>query len=134
MSDIFDPSVTFQDLGLSSDVLKGATDAGFKHPTDIQAKLIPTALTGKDVIGQAKTGTGKTASFGLPLLNQAKQDEAMQALVMVPTRELAVQVAADAFAKSDWAKMAPNDRCVLLHRLADEVERRLTAAAEEVEL
>jgi len=92
MSDIFDESLTFDNLGLSSGVLKGIKDAGFKHPTDIQAKLIPAVLSGKDVIGQAKTGTGKTASFGLPIISLVDPDVPMQALILVPTRELAVQV------------------------------------------
>jgi len=95
MSDIFDKTVTFQDLGLSQDVMKGVNEAGFKNPTDIQARLIPVALTGRDVIGQARTGTGKTASFGLPILHLADSNVPMQALIMVPTRELAVQVAVE---------------------------------------
>ncbi len=95
MSEIFDPSVTFEQLGLRSSVLKGLQAAGFQHPTDIQAKLIPVALTGKDVIGQAKTGTGKTAAFGLPILSLADKSIPMQALILVPTRELASQVASE---------------------------------------
>jgi len=93
MSDIFDQSMTFDSLGLAESVLKGVKEAGFKHPTDIQAKMIPVAMTGRDVIGQARTGTGKTAAFGLPILHQIAPDVSMQALILVPTRELAVQVA-----------------------------------------
>ncbi len=93
MSDIFDETVTFEQLGLRSSVLKGVEQAGFKHPTHIQASVIRATLDGHDIIGQAKTGTGKTASFGLPLLHLADKATAMQALVLVPTRELAVQVA-----------------------------------------
>ncbi len=95
MSEIFDESVTFEGLGLDPSVLKGITEAGFKHPTDIQARLIPAVLSGKDVIGQARTGTGKTAAFGLPILHFADPKVPMQALVLAPTRELAVQVAAE---------------------------------------
>lgn len=92
MSDVFDKSSRFEDLGLRDSVLKGVKEAGFDHPTDIQGKLIPVVLSGSDAIGQAKTGTGKTASFGLPILNSADKDVAMQALILVPTRELATQV------------------------------------------
>jgi ATP-dependent RNA helicase DeaD len=76
-------------------VLAGITEIGFEHPTTIQAKLIPPILSGRDVLGQAKTGTGKTASFALPMLSVLKPGEAMSGLVLVPTRELALQVAAD---------------------------------------
>lgn len=87
------PQTTFDDLGLRDSVLKGVHEAGFTHPTEIQAQLIPAVLSGRDVIGQAKTGTGKTAAFGLPLLHMLDKDTSMQALVLVPTRELASQVA-----------------------------------------
>jgi ATP-dependent RNA helicase DeaD len=95
---------TFADLGLTAGVLEGLTKRGFKHPTRIQAALIPVALSGKDVLGQAKTGTGKTAAFGLPLLQMIDPGAAFAALVLVPTRELAIQVAKElqelgAFAK-----------------------------------
>ncbi len=93
--EIFDQSVTFESLGLRGSVLKGVTEAGFVHPTTIQAQLIPPALAGKDVIGQAKTGTGKTAAFGLPILHLADPNVPMQALILVPTRELAAQVSAE---------------------------------------
>ncbi|MCE9589887.1 MAG: DEAD/DEAH box helicase [Planctomycetes bacterium] len=95
MSDIFDTSSTFASLGMKTEVLRGVEEAGFIHPTDIQAKLLPIILTGRDVIGQAKTGTGKTAAFGLPLLHLCDPAVQMQALILVPTRELAVQVAAE---------------------------------------
>jgi ATP-dependent RNA helicase DeaD len=91
-AEIFESGKTFADLGLRSSVVKGVDAAGFKHPTSIQASLIPVALTGKDVLGQAKTGTGKTAAFGLPLLHMCGKDEPYQALVLAPTRELAIQI------------------------------------------
>ena len=75
--------------------MKGLTEAGFEHPTAIQAKIIPIILSGKDVLGQAKTGTGKTAAFGLPLLSKAKRGVPFNALLLVPTRELAIQVCTD---------------------------------------
>ena len=93
--DLFEKSVTFADLGLSDKVVHGLTDAGFIHPTAIQAALIPPIMAGKDVIGQAKTGTGKTAAFGLPILSLADPEVRGQALVLVPTRELANQVAGE---------------------------------------
>jgi len=93
--ELFDIDLTFGDLGLRGSVLKGIEALGFDRPTHIQAQLIPKALEGKDVIGQAKTGTGKTAAFGLPLFHMCENDTPMQALVLTPTRELAAQVAAE---------------------------------------
>ncbi len=92
MSEIFELSRTFDDLELRSSILKGIRQAGFDHPTHIQAQLIPLMLAGGDVLGQAKTGTGKTAAFGLPILNHAEEDGGAQALILAPTRELAVQI------------------------------------------
>ncbi len=92
MNDIFATGTSFEDLGLRNSLLKGVQAAGFEQPTHIQAQLIPEMLAGRDVIGQAKTGTGKTAAFGLPILNGADKDVPMQALILVPTRELAAQV------------------------------------------
>lgn len=89
----FDTSKTFADLGLPEDVLEGITKSGFVHPTKIQAALIPAALSGRHVLGQAKTGTGKTAAFGLPILAKVKPGDHFASLVLVPTRELAIQVA-----------------------------------------
>jgi len=84
---------TFSDLGLSDWVLKNLSQIGFKTPTPIQAAVIPRALDGADVIGQAQTGTGKTAAFGLPVLQRLKREStAIQALILTPTRELSEQV------------------------------------------
>ncbi len=94
-NDAFDVSLNFESLGLKESLLKGLAEQGFEHPTHIQAKLIPPALQGQDMLGQAKTGTGKTAAFALPMLHQADPDVSMQALILVPTRELAAQVAAE---------------------------------------
>jgi ATP-dependent RNA helicase DeaD len=90
--EIFDQTKTFADLGLRNSVLKGVEALGFKHPTGIQSRLIPIAMTGRDVLGQAKTGTGKTAAFGLPILHMCSKDVPFQALILAPTRELAVQI------------------------------------------
>lgn len=92
---VFNMEKSFADIGLSEPLLKALGSAGWTHPTKIQGALIPLTLTGKDVLGQAKTGSGKTAAFGLPILHQAERGVAMQALVLAPTRELAVQIADD---------------------------------------
>ncbi|MEX2219168.1 MAG: DEAD/DEAH box helicase [Phycisphaerales bacterium] len=94
-AEIFDERTTFADLGLRNSVLKGIEAAGFKHPTGIQSQLIPLILKGRDVIGQAKTGTGKTAGFGLPLYHMATRNLPFQSLILAPTRELAIQIAAE---------------------------------------
>ena len=86
---------TFADLELSEEVLRAIDAMGFKHPTKIQAELVPLAMTGVDILGQAKTGTGKTASFALPLLEMIDRGESMCALVLAPTRELAIQIKQD---------------------------------------
>jgi ATP-dependent RNA helicase DeaD len=89
------PSLTFDDLDLSDEMLDALDHAGYTHPTPIQAGLIPLALDGVDVLGQARTGTGKTAAFAIPILEQLalpREIPGPQALILVPTRELAVQV------------------------------------------
>ena len=85
---------TFEQLGLSPETLRAVNGLGFEEPTPIQEKAIPLALSGRDVIGEAPTGTGKTAAFGLPMIETIAVDsEHIQGLVVVPTRELAIQVA-----------------------------------------
>lgn len=85
---------TFSDLGLTPLLLAAVTEVGYEAPTAIQARTIPALLKGKDVIGQAQTGTGKTAAFALPILQTIDLKRAqVQALVLTPTRELAIQVA-----------------------------------------
>ncbi|MFL6620155.1 MAG: DEAD/DEAH box helicase [Povalibacter sp.] len=87
-------SVTFKDLALSEAVLKALDDVGYEQPSPIQAATIPHMLAGTDVVGQAQTGTGKTAAFALPILSKIDLNlRDPQALVLVPTRELAIQVA-----------------------------------------
>ncbi|EEI60932.1 DEAD/DEAH box helicase [Enterococcus lactis] len=82
----------FKELELSPELLKSVERAGFEEATPIQAETIPLALVGKDVIGQAQTGTGKTAAFGLPMLEKIDPDRhELQGLVIAPTRELAIQ-------------------------------------------
>src|SRR6185369_4018004 len=85
---------TFADLGLAEPLLKILMEVGYEAPTPIQAKTIPVLLAGRDLIGQAQTGTGKTAAFALPILQRLDLARAEpQALVLAPTRELAIQVA-----------------------------------------
>lgn len=85
---------TFNDFGLSSDILRSLSNMGFEEATPIQEQTIPLALEGGDLIGQAHTGTGKTAAFGIPLVqNFPVEIEQIQGIVLTPTRELAVQVA-----------------------------------------
>lgn len=84
----------FADLGLSSAVMQAVAEVGYESPSPIQAATIPAMLAGRDVLGQAQTGTGKTAAFALPVLSNADLAQAKpQALVLAPTRELAIQVA-----------------------------------------
>ncbi|MDJ0841731.1 MAG: DEAD/DEAH box helicase [Acidobacteriota bacterium] len=84
----------FSDLGLIDSVLKALDDVGYETPSPIQAAMIPHVLAGRDVLGQAQTGTGKTAAFALPLLSRLDlKTRSPQVLVLTPTRELAIQVA-----------------------------------------
>ena len=85
----------FDQFGLSAELVQTAAELGFTAPTPIQQAVIPPIVAGRDVIGQAQTGTGKTAAYGLPLLHRLdRQHRGVQALVLAPTRELAIQVAA----------------------------------------
>ncbi|MCQ8894796.1 MAG: DEAD/DEAH box helicase [Methanolinea sp.] len=86
-------TISFADLGLPEPILHAVRDLGFEEPTPIQALAIPVIRDGRDVVGQAHTGTGKTAAFGIPLLERLDPGRpAVQALVICPTRELAIQV------------------------------------------
>lgn len=87
-----EPTITFADLGLKKEILKAVKDAGFTAPSPIQAAAIPVVLSGRDMVGQAHTGTGKTAAFGLPALNNMKMNDGVEVLIITPTRELATQV------------------------------------------
>ncbi len=87
-------TLTFSDLGLSDAILKSVKDVGYEEPTPIQAITIPAMLRGGDIIAQAQTGSGKTAAFGLPIIDTVDaRDRSVQALILTPTRELAIQVA-----------------------------------------
>src|SRR5438067_1307691 len=82
----------FAALGVRPSLLRGLADAQFVTPSEIQALLIPRALAGVDILGQARTGTGKTAAFGIPILQRVTKGIATQAIILVPTRELCIQV------------------------------------------
>ncbi len=100
MTGAADEDTTFADLALRPDLLNALTGLGYEEPTPIQREAIPPPLVGRDLVGQAATGTGKTAAFALPLLQRLRATENRpsddgtdpMALVLVPTRELAVQV------------------------------------------
>ena len=104
--------MTFDDLGLGPTLLSAVKDAGYETPTPIQAKAIPVALSGRDVLGIAQTGTGKTASFVLPMIERLSRGRARarmpRSLIICPTRELAAQVAEnfETYAKNHKLTMA----------------------------
>ncbi|HUP78154.1 MAG TPA: DEAD/DEAH box helicase, partial [Pirellula sp.] len=88
-----DTRVKFSDFNLPAEICSALLTSGYEFPTAIQAATIPAMLEGRDVLGQAQTGTGKTAAFALPLLSRINiQNPATQVLVLAPTRELAIQV------------------------------------------
>ena len=92
--------MTFKELGLAEPILKALEAEGYTHPTPIQEQSIPILLKGKDLLGVAQTGTGKTAAFGIPILHQlyegislSQNKRKIKALIVTPTRELAIQIA-----------------------------------------
>ena len=97
---------SFKDLPLSCEVLKSIAELGFDSLFPIQAQAIIPLLEGKDVIGQAQTGTGKTAAFGVPMVQRINREiRGVQGLILVPTRELAVQVAEQMSLFAKYAKL-----------------------------
>src|SRR4051812_21167830 len=84
--------MSFQEFGLADEVVHGVQSMGYSDPTPIQLRAIPVVLSGKDLMGSAQTGTGKTAAFALPILTKLGQRGKMRCLVLEPTRELAAQV------------------------------------------
>lgn len=97
----------FKELGLIDPLLQAIVDKGYEEPSEVQEKSIPLLLNGSDVLAQSQTGTGKTAAFGLPLLNKLEtyNGKAIRGLILTPTRELAIQVAQEL---KDYAKYMPN--------------------------
>jgi len=89
--------MTFKEFNLKQELNQAIEQAGFKEPSPIQADAIPLILDGNDLVGQAHTGTGKTAAFGLPILNMINLNKGVKVLVIVPTRELAMQVSDELF-------------------------------------
>ncbi|MBI3540576.1 MAG: DEAD/DEAH box helicase [Deltaproteobacteria bacterium] len=85
---------SFDSLGLSAPILKSIENLGFKNPTPIQVAVIPTALEGKDIIGLAQTGSGKTAAFAIPLSERLMHGKGLRGLILCPTREIALQTKA----------------------------------------
>ena len=96
--------MNFEELGLKPEILRAITDLGFTSPTPIQEKAIPMIIGGNtDMVGLAQTGTGKTAAFGLPLLNLVDfNSKSTQALILCPTRELCNQITSDLTAMSKY--------------------------------
>jgi ATP-dependent RNA helicase DeaD len=90
-------TLTFESFGFKKDLLRAIDHAGFKVPSPIQAEAIPLVMQGRDIVGQAHTGTGKTAAFGLPALNSMDMKSGVEVLVITPTRELATQVSDELF-------------------------------------
>ena len=87
-------TIRFDELGLMPQILRGIEEMGFEETTPIQAQAIPVVMSGRDVIGQAQTGTGKTAAFGIPMLQKVDPSlKKTQVIILSPTRELAIQVA-----------------------------------------
>ena len=116
---------TFAELNLSDITLRALAKLGYEKPSPIQAKVIPWALEGYDVIGQARTGTGKTASFAIPILEQLDPLRVCplpQALVLVPTRELAAQV------HGEFVKLAYGCPTEILEVAGGTVPLRVTSA------
>lgn len=144
---------TFSALGLAPDILAMVEKVGFQHPTPIQAAVIPTAMTGKDVIGLAQTGSGKTAAFVLPLAEKLVHGRGVRGLILSPTREIALQTKAflDLFGKNhqlstacliggvkmkpqlDALKQTPDIVVATPGRLLDHVKRR-TLSLDDIEV
>lgn len=120
---VADPNqILFSSLAISEELLHAVTDMGFISPSPIQAEAIPPILAGRDVIGQAQTGTGKTAAFGIPALELVDiQDRSVQTLILCPTRELALQVA------EEIKKLAKYKRGVRIEAIygGDSIERQI---------
>ncbi len=124
-------TLRFEDLQISKELLKAVEDMGFEETTPIQSLAIPPIMAGKDVIGQAQTGTGKTAAFGIPLLERIDpRAKTVQAIVLCPTRELAIQVA------EELAALAAHKRGVAILPVygGQPIERQLTALRKGVQV
>ncbi len=126
-----DQADLFGALGISDALVRAIKELGFEEPTPIQTQAVPAALAGRDVIGQAQTGTGKTAAFGLPLVERVDPaDRRVQAVILCPTRELAVQVAEELF------KLARFRRGVTVLPIygGQQIERQIAALRKGVQI
>ena len=122
---------TFADLNISPDILAAVTEMGFTTPSPIQAEAIPPILAGRDVIGQAQTGTGKTAAFGIPALELIDPaDRSVQVLILCPTRELAVQVT------EELRKLSKFKRGIYIETIygGDSIERQIRSLKKGVHI
>ncbi len=122
---------TFADLNISDDILAAVTEMGFTTPSPIQAEAIPPILAGRDVIGQAQTGTGKTAAFGIPALELIDpSDRSVQVLILCPTRELAVQVT------EELRKLSKFKRGIYIETIygGDSIERQIRSLKKGVHI
>ena len=97
--------LNFNELDLKPEILKAIDDMGFETTTPIQEQAIPIALTGQDVIGQAQTGTGKTAAFSIPFLQMITDEPVVQVLILTPTRELCMQVEKEIYKLSKYLRI-----------------------------
>lgn len=121
----------FEELPLSQNVKKALKEIGYEYATPIQEQAIPYVLEGKDVIGQSQTGTGKTASYALPMLEKIdKEQKAVQAIILCPTRELATQVA-DEIRK--YTKYEENMKCLAIYG-GEPIERQIQALKRGVKI
>ena len=117
-------TLRFDELNLSKDIQRAIKDMGFEEATPIQSQAIPVIMEGKDIIGQAQTGTGKTASFGIPLIETLDPtSKSIQALVLCPTRELAIQVSEEL---SDLLKYIKNVKIVPIYG-GQSIDRQIKA-------
>ena len=121
----------FEELNLSKEILKGLEYNGYSETTEIQEKAIPCILEGKDIIGQSKTGTGKTAAYALPMIEKIdKENKKVQAIVLCPTRELAIQVT-DEIRK--FNKYMDNVKCVAIYG-GEPIERQIMSIKKGVQI
>lgn len=124
--------MTFQELGIDDAILRGIADMGFENPMPIQEKVIPSLLDGdRDLVGLAQTGTGKTAAFGLPVIQRTDTSRRVpQALILAPTRELCLQIAGDL---ADFSKYVP-DLVVLPVYGGSSIESQIRALRQGVQI
>ncbi|MBQ8031479.1 MAG: DEAD/DEAH box helicase [Butyrivibrio sp.] len=123
--------VRYEDSGLDERIIRAVTEMGFEHMSPIQEAAIPVMMEGKDIIGQAQTGTGKTAAFGIPLLQKVDPDNKhLQAVVLCPTRELAMQAADDI---RDFAKYMSGIKVLAVYGGQD-ISRQIKALSNGVQI